>query len=113
MPREIVFRLKGGDDRKPVGAVDVPLVVVVDPVPPVPVPGVAGVLVVLDDGDTSGENSPPMAYSERFRPYCLARVRFTSRISTSNMISARALSFCSMILPMICTSEVVARTVIV
>ena len=58
--------------------------------------------VVVLVGETSGEKIVPTAYSDRFSPYCLARRRFTSRISTSNMISARALSFCWITFSMIC-----------
>src|SRR6185295_2559830 len=113
MPREIVFRLKGDGDRTPLGDVDEPVFVVVGVVPvaapvPVAVP-VPGVVVAL--GEVSGENTPPSAYSERFNPYVLTRLRSTSRISTSTTISARGLSFCSMIFSRICTTAAVARTV--
>ena len=30
-------------------------------------------MVVVLPGETSGEKTPPSAYSDRFRPYCLAR----------------------------------------
>ena len=109
-PREIVFKLNGGGEATPDGPVDRPALAVVVGV--VPVPAVV-VVVAAPPGDTSGESTPPRAYSDRFRPYCLARTRFTSRISTSNMISARALSFCSITFSMICTTDVVPRTVIV
>src|SRR5262245_49298067 len=67
MRREMVFRLNGGGGLRPLGAVDTPLfwlvvppVVPVPPVPPVPPPGVC---VTVPLGDTSGENSAPIAYS--------------------------------------------------
>ena len=68
-PREIVFRLNGGGDVTPLGAVDVPVVVVVPSV----VPRRAGRRVAGGRrgralGDTSGEKTPPSAYSDRFRP---------------------------------------------
>src|SRR5438128_7454292 len=106
MPREIVFKLNGGGDATPLGGVDRPDVVAaaVGPVP---------VVVVVAPGETSGEKTPPTAYSERLSPYCFARVRLTSRISMSKTISARALSFCEMMRSMICTIGAGARTVIV
>ena len=67
-PREMVLRLNGGGGLKPLGPVEVPVfVLVVPPVPPVPPvdPGVAEVLLL---GDTSGEKTPPSAYSDRFKP---------------------------------------------
>src|SRR5438067_10175520 len=98
MPREIVFKLNAGGDaaNAPVGVRLRPVaVVVVVPVPGV-VPVVGVVAVVVELGDTSGEKIAPTPYSDRFRPYCFVRERSTSRISTSNTISARGLSFCSM-----------------
>src|SRR2546428_5488360 len=97
----MVLRLKGGGDFRPAGPVGAPAVVEVVPVVPVLVPF----------GDTSGEKRPPRAYSERLSPYVLARLRFTSRISTSTTISARGLSFCAMILSRIPTTGAVPRTV--
>jgi len=67
--------------------------VVVPVVEPGVVP-VVGVWVVVLVGETSGEKIPPIAYSDRFRPYAFARLRSTSRISISTTISARGLSFC-------------------
>ena len=61
-PREMVLRLKGGGDRTPLGAVDVPVVVVAGAAP-----GVVGV-VVAALGDVSGEKIVPRAYSDRFSP---------------------------------------------
>src|ERR1700682_1842266 len=104
----MVLRLNGGGDFTADGPVDVPDVDVVG-VPPV-------VGVVVDDvrpGDTSGENTAPRAEHGSLRPYVFARVRWTSRISTSTTISARGLSFCVISLSMICATALVARTVIV
>jgi hypothetical protein len=53
----MVLRLNGGGGFKAVGPVDVPDVDVVGVAPPV-----VGVVVVYDaPGDTSGENTAPMA----------------------------------------------------
>jgi hypothetical protein len=46
-------------------------------------------------GGASGEKATPIAYALRLRPYCFARARFTSSISTSTTISARGLSLVS------------------
>ena len=110
MPWEIVFALNGAGDTTPPGGVERPVVCVVDPAPGAP--GVVGVVVcvIAPAGLVSGEKTTPSAYSERFSPYCLARVRFTSRISTSMTISARGLSFCRMIFSMIWTTLVDPRT---
>ena len=52
-PREIVFRLNGAGDRTPLGAVEVPLLVLVVPVDPVPpVAPVEPVVTLL--GEVSG-----------------------------------------------------------
>src|SRR5262245_21419237 len=107
----MVLRLNGGGDLICEGAVDCPAVVVVV-WPPV---GVVGPVLVETEtllGDTSGEKMTPSEYSDRLRPYAFVRTRSTSRISTSTTISARGLSFCWMIFSMICTTDVVARTVI-
>src|SRR5262245_8327459 len=96
----------------PDGGVDRPLTdVVVEPDPPPTPPVVVDDTVLL--GEISGENTAPSAYSERFRPYCLARFRLTSRISTSTTISARGLSFCAIIRSRIWATAVDARTVMV
>ena len=101
-PREIVFRLNGGGDFTPLGGVELPVLpLMVPPVAPV-VPVMA---VVVPLGETSGEKMPPSAYSDRFSPYFFAALRSTSRISTSITISARGLSFCSMIFSMMPTTD--------
>src|SRR5438552_583551 len=107
----MVFRLNGGGDFTPLGAVDEPVAVDVGVVGVVGV-GVVGVDVALL-GDTSGENTAPSAYSDRFKPYVFARSRSTSRISTSNTTSARGLSFCSITRSRIAMIVVLARMVIV
>src|ERR1700722_14282683 len=99
MPREMVLRLNGGGGTTAPGAVDVPVVVVVGAVVIGGVPvvgvvaGVVGAAVVVLLGETPGENTVPTAYDVRSIPYVFARCRSTSRISMSNTISARGLSF--------------------
>src|SRR5258706_14648018 len=115
MPRVIVFRLNGGGDVTPLGAVERPFAVVVVPVVGGVTPVVGGVVpvlvVVVALGDTSGEKIPPSAHSERLRPYCFTLLRLTSMISMSTTISARGLSFCWMIFSKIPTTDGVARMV--
>src|SRR4029077_5610130 len=110
MPRVMVFTLNGGGDVPWLGPrpPDVAAVVmgVVTP------PGVDGVVVVAPFGDTSGEKMQPIAYSDRFSPYCFTRCRLTSMISTSTTTSARGLSFCWISFSKIWTTGAVARMVI-
>ena len=108
-PREIVFRLNAGGDDTARG--DVPPDAAAGVVPPVVGVVVGVVAVVVPLGATSGEKIVPSAYEVRLTPYVFARDRSTSRISTSTTISARGLSFCSMIFSRICTTELVPRTV--
>ena len=61
----MVLRLNGGGETSPLGGVDSPRVTL--PVVP-PAPGVVVAVVVVAPGDTSGEITPPIAYSDRFNP---------------------------------------------
>src|SRR5439155_9619250 len=113
MPRVIVFRLNGGGEVTWLGPRLVPVAVVPVVTGAVTPPAFGVVVVVLAPfGDTSGEKMPPIAYSDRFSPYCLTRCRLTSMISTSTTISARGLSFCWISFPKIPTTGAVARIVI-
>jgi hypothetical protein len=60
-----VFRLNGGGGFSALGAVELPvLLLMVPPVAPV-VPVIA---VVVPAGEVYGEKTAPSAYSDRFRP---------------------------------------------
>src|SRR5262245_38108635 len=112
MPWVIVFRLKGGPGVTCDGCVERPFAAVTLVVGCWPFVGVV-VVAARPLGETSGEKTPPIAYSDRLNPYCLARWRLTSRISTSMTTSAFGLSFCAIIFSRICATLVDARTVIV
>src|SRR5262245_19472605 len=95
----MVFALNGGGETTKLGGVKRPVV----PLSP----------DVVAPAETSGDRMPATAYSDRFKPYCLTRFRLTSRISMSNITSARALSFCAISRSMIWTIGAGALTVIV
>src|SRR5262245_61275070 len=92
MPCVIVLRLKGGPGVTCDGCVERPLAAVTLVVGCCPFAGGVVVVAARPLGETSGENTPPIAYSDRLNPYCLARARLTSRISTSITTSAFGLS---------------------
>ncbi len=63
------------------------------------------------EGLDSGENARPSDHDDRSRPCLRALERFTSRISTSMLSSARGLSFIAITRSIIWSIGTVARTV--